>query len=139
DGWRVAQHAESVTVKYKVYGDRVDGTYLAVDTTHAHINMPAAIMWARGLDDRPVVLTLDQPAGMHWQVATQLHGDGSPVDTRRPVPDTPVDTRRPVPDTPVDTRRPVPDTPVDTRRPVPDTPVDTRRPVPDSPNEARNS
>ena len=43
-----------MTVKYKVYGDRVDGTYLAVDTTHAHINMPAAIMWARGLDDRPV-------------------------------------------------------------------------------------
>ena len=43
-----------MTVRYKVYGDLVDGTYLAVDTTHAHINMPAAVMWARGLDDRPV-------------------------------------------------------------------------------------
>ena len=51
---RRAITAAAVTVKYKVYGDRVDGTYLGVDTTHAHINMPAAIMWAHGLDDRPV-------------------------------------------------------------------------------------
>src|SRR5437762_2219143 len=42
-GWNVAGHGGGVTVKYKVFGDRVDGTYLAVDTTHAHINMPAAI------------------------------------------------------------------------------------------------
>src|SRR3954469_10954263 len=42
-GWNVTGHGGSVTVKYKVFGDRVDGTYLAVDTTHAHINMPAAI------------------------------------------------------------------------------------------------
>jgi predicted metalloprotease with PDZ domain len=72
-GWTVSGHNGSATVKYKVYGDRVDGTYLAVDTTHAHVNMPAAIMWAHGLDDRPVTLTFDQPAGMRWRVATQLH------------------------------------------------------------------
>lgn len=74
-GWNVSGHGGSVTVKYKVYGDRVDGTYLAVDTTHAHINMPAAIMWAHGLDDRPIAVIFEQPAGMKWQVATQLHGD----------------------------------------------------------------
>ena len=34
-GWNVAGHGGSVTVGYKVYGDRVDGTYLAVDETHA--------------------------------------------------------------------------------------------------------
>src|SRR5438874_897604 len=45
-GWNAAGHGGSVTVKYKVYGDRVDGTYLAIDETHAHINMPSAIMWA---------------------------------------------------------------------------------------------
>ncbi len=73
-GWNVSGHGGSVTVKYKVYGDRLDGTYLAVDTTHAHINMPAAIMWAHGLDDRPATITFEQPPGMHWQVATQLHG-----------------------------------------------------------------
>jgi predicted metalloprotease with PDZ domain len=89
-GWTVPAHAESVTLKYKVYGNRVDGTYLAIDTSHAHINMPAAIVWARGFDDRPITLTFNTPVGLQWQIATQLHGvsgDGSPYDTRRPVPD----------------------------------------------------
>jgi predicted metalloprotease with PDZ domain len=72
-GWRVTAHARRVSVQYKVYGDRIDGTYLAVDTAHAHINMPAAVMWARGLDDRPITLTVDAPSGGAWQVATQLH------------------------------------------------------------------
>src|SRR6478609_1211841 len=74
-GWTVPEHGPALTVRYRVFGDRVDGTYLAVDATHAHINMPAAIMWARGLDDRPTTVTFDPPAGMHWRVATQLHGD----------------------------------------------------------------
>src|SRR5206468_2727158 len=41
-GWTIARHGSSVTLNYKVFGDRVDGTYLAVDETHAHVNMPAA-------------------------------------------------------------------------------------------------
>ena len=83
-GWTVAGHDGSVTLKYKVYGDRVDGTYLGIDTTHAHINMPAAIMWARGLDDRPARVTFVQPAGMKWQVATQLHPGPSPLEFTAP-------------------------------------------------------
>jgi len=83
-GWNVAGHGGSVTVGYKVYGDRVDGTYLAVDETHAHINMPAAIMWAHGLDDRPATLTFEEPAGMRWQVATQLHASSSPLEFTAP-------------------------------------------------------
>ena len=83
-GWNVAGHGGSVTVRYKVYGDRVDGTYLAVDETHAHINMPAAVMWAHGLDDRPATLTFEEPAGMRWQVATQLHASSSPLEFTAP-------------------------------------------------------
>jgi predicted metalloprotease with PDZ domain len=83
-GWNVPEHGTSVTVQYKVFGDRVDGTYLAIDTTHAHINMPAAIMWAHGLDDRPASVAFEQPAGMRWQVATQLHPGGSPLEFTAP-------------------------------------------------------
>ena len=79
-GWNVAGHGGSLIVKYKVFGDRVDGTYLGIDTTHAHINMPAAIMWAHGLDDRPVTVNFEQPAGMRWQVATQLHPGSSSLE-----------------------------------------------------------
>jgi predicted metalloprotease with PDZ domain len=83
-GWNVAGHGGTVTVRYKVYGDRVDGTYLGVDETHAHINMPAAIMWAHGQDDRPATLTFVQPSGATWQVATQLHPGASPLEFTAP-------------------------------------------------------
>jgi predicted metalloprotease with PDZ domain len=84
DAWLVADHGGSATVRYKVFGDTLDGTYLAVDSTHAHINMPAAIMWARGLDDRPAWLRFEPPANEDWQVATQLHPGSSPLDFSAP-------------------------------------------------------
>jgi predicted metalloprotease with PDZ domain len=87
-GWTVREHGATVTVRYKVFGDRVDGTYLAVDTTHVHMNMPAAIMWARGLDDRPVTLTLLPPdtavTRSGWTVATQLHPGSTPFEFTAP-------------------------------------------------------
>jgi predicted metalloprotease with PDZ domain len=83
-GWTVPTHGASVTLKYKVFGDRVDGTYLGIDATHAHINMPAAIMWARGLDDRPAVVSFEPPAGASWQVATQLQPSGKPREFTAP-------------------------------------------------------
>jgi predicted metalloprotease with PDZ domain len=70
--WNVIGHSGSVEVTYRIFGDRVDGTYLAIDSTHAHVNMPAALMWARGLEGRPVTVRFDPPAGTSWRVATQL-------------------------------------------------------------------
>lgn len=70
--WDVPEHRGTVRVTYKVFGDRVDGTYLAVDTTHAHINMPAVFMWARGLERRMITVRFERPAGTSWKVATQL-------------------------------------------------------------------
>ncbi len=85
-GWSVPQHAGTVVVRYKVFGDRVDGTYLSVDTSHLHMNMPAAIMWARGMDDRPITLTLTPPraAGRAWTAATQLHPGSAPLQFTAP-------------------------------------------------------
>jgi predicted metalloprotease with PDZ domain len=83
-GWTVANHGGRVVVRYKIYGDFVDGTYLAIDATHAHINMPAAIMWARGLDNRPSRLTFTPPPGVTWQVATQLHPGSGPLEVTAP-------------------------------------------------------
>jgi predicted metalloprotease with PDZ domain len=84
-GWMLDGHGGAATIAYKVFGDRLDGTYLAIDTTHAHINMPAAVMWAKGLDDRPATLTFDPPAGgQAWQVATQLHPGATPFEFTAP-------------------------------------------------------
>jgi predicted metalloprotease with PDZ domain len=70
--WDVTGHRGTVRVSYRVFGDRLDGTYLSIDSTHAHINMPAALMWARGFDRRPVAVRFERPTGTSWRVATQL-------------------------------------------------------------------
>lgn len=77
--WDVAGHDGTVRVRYRIYGDRVDGTYLGIDSTHAHLNMPAALMWARGLDRRPARVTFERPAGVSWTVATQLFPTADPL------------------------------------------------------------
>ena len=71
--WAVTSHDGTVHVAYKLFGDRVDGTFMAVDLTHAHINFPATVMWAQGFDDRPVRVTFTLPNGSDWKIATQLY------------------------------------------------------------------
>ena len=76
--WNVAGHDGTVRMDYKVFGNHVDGTYLAVDDSHAHMNMPAMLMWARGLDMRPVRITFEPAAHHNWKIATQLFPTGDP-------------------------------------------------------------
>jgi predicted metalloprotease with PDZ domain len=71
--WAVTSHDGTVRAIYKLFGDKVDGTFLAIDLTHAHINFPATVMWAQGLDDRPVRVTFSLPADLDWKIATQLY------------------------------------------------------------------
>jgi predicted metalloprotease with PDZ domain len=77
--WTVGGHDGTVKATYRVFGDRIDGTYLAVDRTHAHINMPAVILWARGFDLEPTEITFVRPAGLTWEVASQLMPTGDPL------------------------------------------------------------
>ena len=70
--WDIAGHDGTVRIVYKIYGDHVDGTYLGIDPSHAHMNMPATLMWARGLDQRAVRITFDPPKNLGWVVASQL-------------------------------------------------------------------
>ncbi len=76
--WTVVGHDGTVVVSYRVFGDRTDGTYLSVDATHGHLNMPAALMWARGFEQRAARVEFVPPAGTTWNVATQLFPTGSP-------------------------------------------------------------
>jgi predicted metalloprotease with PDZ domain len=70
--WDIADHDGSVVFYYRIFGDRVDGTYLAVDPTHAHLNMPASLVWPAGLETGPIEVRFVPPAGEPWRVATQL-------------------------------------------------------------------
>ncbi|HEX6162909.1 MAG TPA: hypothetical protein VFZ31_06080 [Vicinamibacterales bacterium] len=77
--WDIASHDGTVVITYKVFGDRTDGTYLGIDDVHAHINIPAALMFARGWFERPARVTFVQPPGKNWKVATQLFPTGDPL------------------------------------------------------------
>ena len=77
--WDVANHDGTVLITYKVFGDRTDGTYLGVNEVHAHINIPAALMFARGWFERPARVRFVQPPGKQWKVATQLFPTGDPL------------------------------------------------------------
>ncbi len=70
NGWDVAGHDGVAKVSYKVWGDRTDGTFLQVDHAHAHLNMPATFVFARGFDNAAITLRIDVPE--NWKVATQL-------------------------------------------------------------------
>jgi len=61
-----------VVFTYTLFGDRGDGTYLQVDESHAHLNMPATFVFARGLDFRPVKVNFKVREDLKWKVATQL-------------------------------------------------------------------
>lgn len=70
--WVVAAHDGTLAVSYTLFGDRGDGTYAQIDASHAHLNMPATFMWARGLDTLPIHVTFHPPEHSGWNVATQL-------------------------------------------------------------------
>ena len=82
--WAVARHDGAVRARYRLFGDRVDGTYLAVDSSHAHMNMPATLMWAAGLEDRAATVTFEMPPARRWQAATQLFPTADPFVFRAP-------------------------------------------------------
>ena len=70
-GWDVKPGADGTVIfSYTLYGDRTDGTYAGIDQQHAHLNLPATLCYATGLESRPTEVKFDLPAG--WQVATQL-------------------------------------------------------------------
>ena len=71
--WMVSSHDGTVHLTYKLFGDKVDGTFVAVDLTHAHINFPATVLWADGLENSPIRVTFALPDGSDWKIATQLY------------------------------------------------------------------
>lgn len=70
--WKVGGHHGTVVVDYTVFGDLIDGTYAAIDATHAHLNMPAVLLWARGFENVPATLKFETPNSLNWTVSTQL-------------------------------------------------------------------
>ncbi len=74
--WNVSGHDGTVIFEYTLFANRAGGTYSGVDETHAHLNIPATFVWARGVTQRPVKVKFNIPAGSNWKAATQLRDLG---------------------------------------------------------------
>ncbi|WP_266202625.1 M61 family metallopeptidase [Pontibacter kalidii] len=70
--WAVLGHDGKASISYTLFADHADGTYAGVDETHAHLNAPASLMYARGFEQAPAYVTFHTPEGSNWKVATQL-------------------------------------------------------------------
>ncbi|MEQ8768008.1 MAG: PDZ domain-containing protein [Planctomycetota bacterium] len=81
--WTVTGHDGTVRMDYTLFGDRADGTYVGIDNTHAHLNIPATFVWARGLEEAPIEVRFE-PFRPEWQVATQLQPTDDPYVYRAP-------------------------------------------------------
>ncbi len=72
DIYKVAHHPSTIKITYTLYGDYADGTYDGIDSSGAHLNMPATFMWIEGHDADPLTIKFDMPQSLQWKVATQL-------------------------------------------------------------------
>ena len=80
DEWEVAaNHPATVKISYTLFANWTDGTYAAIDESHAHLNMPAVFMWIISQQDRPIKIEVNDLDKYNWKVATQLHHDGDNV------------------------------------------------------------
>ncbi|MDR3713672.1 MAG: PDZ domain-containing protein [Puia sp.] len=78
DVYEVSRHGSYVRIEYTLYGNYSDGTYAGIDPTAIHLNMPAAFMWAKGLDNAQILIHFNIPDEFHWSIATQLKPTDNP-------------------------------------------------------------
>jgi predicted metalloprotease with PDZ domain len=81
DVYEVAQHPTVVKISYTLFGNHTDGTYVGIDESHAHFNMPASFMWVvdKSFVNRPIKFEFNDLAKYGWKVATQLKAEGGNV------------------------------------------------------------
>ena len=79
--WTVTAIAQRVRVRYRVSANTIDGTYAAIDATHAHLNMPAVVLWAAWLEHlrRGTHQVAPHSTAPPWQAATQLFPTDDPM------------------------------------------------------------
>jgi predicted metalloprotease with PDZ domain len=76
--WEVTGHDGTINVSYTLFANHGDGTYVQVDETHAHLNMPATFMFVPELSENEMEVTFNLPENLNWKVATQLkHLEGN--------------------------------------------------------------
>jgi predicted metalloprotease with PDZ domain len=78
DVYEVPHSGGYIRLKYTLYGNYADGTYVGIDPSDIHLNMPGAFMWLKGVDNVPITIHFSLPEDAHWTIATQLQPTNDP-------------------------------------------------------------
>jgi predicted metalloprotease with PDZ domain len=78
DVYEISHPGAYVRLKYTLYGNYADGTYAGIDPAGIHLNMPAAFLWIKGVDNIPITIHFNLPQQEHWTIATQLQPTSDP-------------------------------------------------------------
>ncbi|MEO5787801.1 peptidase M61 [Gelidibacter sp.] len=70
--WSVKNKDGTIHVSYTLFGNHGDGTYAQIDETHAHLNMPATLVYVPELEAQEMEVTFDVREDFNWKIATQL-------------------------------------------------------------------
>ncbi|SEB02375.1 Predicted metalloprotease, contains C-terminal PDZ domain [Pedobacter hartonius] len=81
--YEISKHQNIVKIQYTLFGNLTDGSYLSIDPSHVHLNMPASFMWVEGEDDRPIIVEYKDIVKYGWTVSTQMHAETSGVYSAR--------------------------------------------------------
>lgn len=79
--WRVNPiNTQSLTIRYKVFGNDLSGTFSQLDTRHANFNGGSVFMYVVNHKPDPVKLVIDPPAG--WRIINGRMNQTAPRDQR---------------------------------------------------------
>jgi len=76
--WRIPDHDGTVLFRYTVFGDHADGTCNGIDNTHAHLQMPATLVYSPAHQRGPHTIAFELPTGAGWRIATALAATQEP-------------------------------------------------------------
>jgi len=76
--WIVSGHDGTLKFSYTLYANHADGTYSGINEQHAHLNIPATLVWAQGTEMQEMTVQFHPPAGSNWKAATQLESTAEP-------------------------------------------------------------
>lgn len=82
DVYEVPHSGGYVRLKYTLYGNYADGTYAGIDPAGVHLNMPAAFIWMKGVENVPITIHFNLPPQSNWTIATQLQPTDDPTTFR---------------------------------------------------------
>jgi predicted metalloprotease with PDZ domain len=82
--WIISGHDGTLKFSYTLYADHADGTYSGINKQHAHLNMPATLVWAQGMVMEKATVRFHPPEGSNWKVATQLKATEDPYTFTAP-------------------------------------------------------